>query len=74
MQPLGQEDPLEEKMATCSSTLAWEILQTEKPGGLWPTGSQRSGTHLSNQATVITYCAESNHGKSSIRELISGVE
>ena len=28
---LDQEDPLEEKMATYSGILAWEILQTEKP-------------------------------------------
>ena len=26
---LGQEDPLEEEMATLSSILAWEIPQTE---------------------------------------------
>ena len=30
---LGQEDPLEKKMATHSSILAWEIPWTEKPGG-----------------------------------------
>ena len=38
---LGQEDPLEEGMATCSSILAWEIPWTEEPGGLQPTGSHR---------------------------------
>ena len=31
---LDQEDPLEEKMATPSSILAWEILWTEEPSGL----------------------------------------
>ena len=31
---LGQEDPLEEEMASHSSTLAWEIPWTEEPGGL----------------------------------------
>ena len=31
---LGGEDPLEEEMATHSSILAWEIPQTEEPGGL----------------------------------------
>ena len=31
---LGQEDPLEEEMATHSSTLAWEILWTEGLGRL----------------------------------------
>ena len=29
----GQEDPLEEKMATHSSILAWRIPWTEEPGG-----------------------------------------
>ena len=27
----GQEDPLEEKMATHSNILAWKILWTEEP-------------------------------------------
>ena len=31
---LGQEDPLEKKMATHSSTLAWKILWTKEPGVL----------------------------------------
>ena len=31
---LGQEDPLEEEMATYSSILAWEISETKKPGWL----------------------------------------
>ena len=34
VQSLGQEDPLEEKMATHSSILAWKIPWTEKPGEL----------------------------------------
>ena len=34
VQPLGQEDPLEEEMAPHSSILAWEIPWTEEPGGL----------------------------------------
>ena len=38
---LGQEDPLEEEMATHSSSLAWRILWTEEPGGLQSMGSQR---------------------------------
>ena len=40
-QSLGQEDPLEKEMATDSSILAWEILWTEKPGGLQSMGLQR---------------------------------
>ena len=34
VQSLGRKDPLEEEMATHSSILAWEIPQTEEPGGL----------------------------------------
>ena len=33
-QSLGQEDPLEEGMVTCSSILAWEIPRTVEPGRL----------------------------------------
>ena len=36
-------DPLEEEMATYSSSLAWRIPWTEEPGRLWPIGSQRVG-------------------------------
>ena len=43
VQSLGQEDPLEEEMATHSSILAWEIPWTEEPGGLQSMGSQRVG-------------------------------
>jgi len=37
---LGQEDPLEEEMATHSSVLAWGIPRTEEPGRLQSMGSQ----------------------------------
>ena len=40
---LGQEDPLEEEMATHSSILAWEMPWTEEPGGLQSMGLQRVG-------------------------------
>ena len=40
---LGQEDPLEEEVATHSSILAWKIPWTEEPSGLQPVGSQRVG-------------------------------
>ena len=39
----GQEDPLEEGMATHSSIPAWRIPQTEGLGGLQCLGSQRAG-------------------------------
>ena len=38
---LGQEDPLEEGMATHASILAWRIPWTEEPGRLQSIGSQR---------------------------------
>ena len=41
VQFLGQEGPLEEKMATHSSILAWRIPWTEEPGGLQSMGWQR---------------------------------
>ena len=34
VQSLGQEDLLEERLATHSSILAWRIPWTEEPGGL----------------------------------------
>ena len=43
VQSLGQEDPLEEGITTHSRILAWEIPQTEGPGGL----QQKSQTQLS---------------------------
>ena len=43
---LGREDPLEEEMATHSSSLAWRIPRTEEPGGLQSVGSQRVGHDL----------------------------
>ena len=36
----GQEDPLEEEMATHSSILAWKIPWTEEPGRLQYMGLQ----------------------------------
>ena len=40
VQSLGQEDPLEKKMATRSSILAWKISWTEEPSGLQSMGSK----------------------------------
>jgi len=40
---LGQEDPLEEEMATYSSILAWKIPWTEEPGRLQSMELQRVG-------------------------------
>ena len=43
VQSLGREDPLEKKMATCSSILAYRIPWIEEPDGLQSIGSQRVG-------------------------------
>ena len=40
---LGWEDLLEEEITAHSSSLAWEIPQTEEPGGLQSMGSKRVG-------------------------------
>ena len=41
VQSLGQEDPLEEDMATHSCILAWRVPGTEEPGELQSLRSQR---------------------------------
>ena len=43
---LGQEDPLEEGMATHSGVLAWRIPWTEEPGRLRSVGVAKSWTQL----------------------------
>ena len=44
VQSLGQEDPLEEEMATPSSTLAWKIPWMEEPGRV-------RGVHIESDTT-----------------------
>ena len=44
---LSLEDPLEKKVATHSSILAWEMPWMVEPGGLQSVGSQRQ-TQISN--------------------------
>ena len=46
---LGQEDPLDEGMATHSSILAWRTPWTEEPGGLQSMGSQLDTTEVTKQ-------------------------
>ena len=51
---LGQEDPLEEEMATHSCILAWRIPWIEEPGGLWSIGSKESDmTEVTEYAHII---------------------
>ena len=51
---LGQEDPLEEKMATHSNILAWKVPWTEESGGLKSMGLQKSQTRLTCMHTIET--------------------
>ena len=63
---LGQEDPLEEGMATHSSILAWRIPWTGEPGRLQSMGSQRVGydsvtnTHSIALQCYISFCCGGN--------------
>ena len=49
IQSLGQEDPLEKRMATHSSIFAWRIPWTEEPGGLQSMKVQKNRTLLATK-------------------------
>ena len=53
VESLGQEEPLEKEMATCSRILAWEISWTEDPGGLQSMASQRVGYDLATDKAHV---------------------
>ena len=53
LRSLGQEDSLEEGMATHSSTLAWRIPWTEEPGRLQSTGSKELDTTEVTELTCM---------------------
>ena len=56
VQCLGQEDPLEEGMATHSSLLAWRIRWREQPDGPQATGSQRvRHDRMTNRRNELAY-------------------
>ena len=63
VQSLGQEDPLENEVATHSSSLAWRISWTEEPGGLQFMGSQRVG-HDRATNTFNVYLEKEQNWKS----------
>ena len=46
VQSLGQEDTMEEGMATHSNIFAWRIPRTKEPGGLQSMGIEKSWTQL----------------------------
>ena len=49
---LSREDALEKEMATDFSILAWRILWTEAPSGLWSEGPKRVGHSWSDLARM----------------------
>ena len=57
----GQEDPLEEGMATGSTILAWRIPWTEEPGRLQSMGLQRVGHNCSDLACMRVASKKSNN-------------
>ena len=57
---LGQEDPLEEEMATHSSIFAWRILWTEEPDRLQSMGLQRVDTIAQLTLDYIDLCWQSD--------------
>ena len=65
VQSLGQENPLEEGMATHSGILALKLPWTEAPGGLQSIGSQRAGhdrsEHIHIHITELVCCTPETH-------------
>ena len=53
---LGLEDPLEKGVATHSSILAWRVLWTEEPGGLYSMGSQRVEYDWATNTYLVHIC------------------
>ena len=69
VQSLGEEDPLEEGMASHSSILAWRIPWTEEPGRLWSIGSHRVRHNWSHLA-CCTHHISNQQGLKHYRELV----
>ena len=71
---LGQEDPLEEEMATHSSILAWKIPWTEQPGrlqsmvhkGLDTTECEHTHTHVNSMFNCLNNCPTVLHNHHTI--------
>ena len=61
VQSLNWEDPLEEGIAPHSSTLAWKIPWTEKPGGIRSMGSQGVRHDLETEQHDTLYTHEFSH-------------
>ena len=68
VQSLGQEDPLEEGMATHSSIFAWRIPWTVEPGGLQSMGLQRMACDLVTQQHQQCILWSRNEAVKSLKE------
>ena len=63
---LGQEDPLEEEMATFCSIFAWKMPQTKETGRLWFVGLKESDTterraRMRTKYQILTALFRSHH-------------
>ena len=58
---LGQEDPVEEEVATCCSILAWRIPWTEEPGAL----QRVAKTEMTDR---LNMCMQGHFSHSAIRQ------
>ena len=81
VQSLGQEDPLEEEMATHSSNLTWEIPWTEEHGGSSPWGRKQMGRtelastqHLRAGGSCLTFLSLSTISFLTRTRFLSGVD
>ena len=59
VQSLGQEDPLEKRIATHSSILSWRIPWAEEPVGYNPWGCKESDT--TEQLTLLNVLGIEDH-------------
>ena len=67
---LGWEDPLENRMATHSSILAWRSPWTEEPGGLLSMGLQRAGHNRVTNTHKNSKTSEREHVQTHIPEKV----
>ena len=73
VQSLGQEDSLEEEMATYSSIHAWKLPRTEETGRLQPVGSQKSSTPLVTKQQQYSFVKMGEHFQFSSGQSLSHV-
>ena len=77
VQALGQQDALEEEMATHSSTLARRIPWTEEPGRLQSMGSPRVGCDLLIKSRILQgrqeYCKGGKNTAAGSHFLLQGI-